>query len=340
VPLNADYAETIADSFAKRDILDIDESDADELRRLDESIHRLMNTDATPMPRVAPPAPVLGLAPLGAHEDDSPLLDPDTLFPPRAPRRANPFASEAAKILLVSAITAPATYFVASWLQFPDAPSDPAAIFAIARPSGPPAVTAASMELAASTPAPLASMLQTSAPNAGALKAAAFQQAPVSNAVRDSGEAAKTPPSKPAAEPHVIGSQAGEVIVVAMAEPLKAAPESPVAATPPPEAASARPTPVLVPVKPTLGPDEIAMMVERSRAFFDAGDVASARVFFRRAANAGDSQAAVAMGSTYDPEVLAERFIRGMQGNAEEARRWYDMAKGMAQHVEMLAQRR
>jgi hypothetical protein len=46
------------------------------------------------------------------------------------------------------------------------------------------------------------------------------------------------------------------------------------------------------------------------------------------------------LGSTYDPEVLAQRFIRGIQGNAEEAQRWYEKAKDMGQHVEMLAQRR
>jgi hypothetical protein len=306
--MDADHAQTVGSSSATRDILDVGVSQ--DLRRIEESICWPMS--ATPKPRIALLPPVLGLAPLGAHEGDSLLLDPDTLFPPRAPRRVNAFAIEAAKILLVSAITAPTTYFIGSWLQSANAPSDPAAVTAVAAA---PAVA---------TPAPQASVLQTSATDAAAPKAAASQQAPVSSAVRDSGKAAKPPPLERAAGPPATGSHVGDVIV-AMAE-------SPASA----EAAPARPTPV----KPTLGPDEIAMMVERGRAFFDDGDVAAARTFFRRAANAGDSQAAIDMGSTYDPEVLAQRFTRGIRGDAEEAQRWYDKAKDMGQRVKMLAQRR
>jgi hypothetical protein len=313
--LDAGHAETIASSSTGCDILDVVVSDAQHLRRIEESIHGLTSAGATPMPRIAPLPPMVRLVPLGAHEDDSLLPDPDTLFPPRAPRRVNAVAAGAAKVLLASVLVAPTTYFVASWLQFSDGPSDPATVSAVAWSSDPAAVTAVAP--AVSTPAPLASVLQTSAPNAAAPKATASQQASVSNAVR--------------------GSHAGEVIV-AMAEPPKAAPEPPIAA--PAEAASVRPMPVLLPVKRTLGPDEIATMVERGRALFNAGDVDAARLFFRRAANAGDSQAAVAMGSTYDPEVLAQRFIRGIQGNAEEAQRWYEKAKDVGQHVEMLAQRR
>ncbi|MBO0753805.1 MAG: hypothetical protein J2P53_16925, partial [Bradyrhizobiaceae bacterium] len=84
---------------------------------------------------------------------------------------------------------------------------------------------------------------------------------------------------------------------------------------------------------------EIAMLIERGRALFETGDVAAARLCFRRAANAGDAAAAIAMGSTYDPDVLAQRFIRGIEANAEEAQKWYDKAREISQHVEMLAQR-
>jgi TPR repeat protein len=328
--VNADNVESIAGWSAKRNIFDVGVSEADDLHRLEESIHRLKNAAATPMPRTAPFPPVLGLAPLGAHEDDSPLLDPDTLFRPRALRRVNAFTAEVAKILLASAIAAPTTYFVASWLRFPDAPSDPAAVFSVARSSDPAVVTA--VQRAGLTPAPQASGFQTSAPAAAAPKAAAPQQA-ASGAVRNSGKAVKTRPT----DAYATGGHAEEMIV-AMAEPPKASPEPPIAA--PAEAASAQPTPALLPVKPALGPDEIAMMVERGRALFDVGDIAAARLFFRRAADAGDSQAAIAMGSTYDPEVLARRSTRGIHGNAEEAQQWYKKAKDMGQHVEMLAQRR
>jgi TPR repeat protein len=71
----------------------------------------------------------------------------------------------------------------------------------------------------------------------------------------------------------------------------------------------------------------IAIMVERGRAFFEAGDLAAARLLFHRAANAGDAAAALAMGATYDPIVLAGRLVRGLGADAEQARTWYERAR-------------
>jgi TPR repeat protein len=85
-------------------------------------------------------------------------------------------------------------------------------------------------------------------------------------------------------------------------------------------------------------------MLERGRALFDAGDLASARLFFRRAANAGDASAALAMGATYDPDILSKRFIRGIEADPEEARRWYERARELGspegpRRIDMLAHR-
>jgi len=87
-------------------------------------------------------------------------------------------------------------------------------------------------------------------------------------------------------------------------------------------------------------------MIERGRSLFDAGDVVAARLFFRRAANAGDAAAAIALGATYDPEILSQRFIRGIGADAQEAQRWYDKARalgggggGGSSRIEMLAHR-
>src|SRR5262249_50548427 len=87
--------------------------------------------------------------------------------------------------------------------------------------------------------------------------------------------------------------------------------------------------PSAAPPKPVLTAQEIGALVERGRVLFDAGDLAAARLFFRRAANAGDAAAALAMGSTYDPDVLSKRFIRGIGADAEEARVWYEKAREM-----------
>jgi TPR repeat protein len=119
---------------------------------------------------------------------------------------------------------------------------------------------------------------------------------------------------------------------------VKAAPEPPSTAVAQPGEPVSAPMPVR-PVKPPLRQEEIAMLIERGRMLFEAGDLASARLFFRRAAGAGDAAAAIAMGATYDPEVLTQRFIRGIEGDAQEAQRWYERAREMGQPVE-LAQRR
>jgi TPR repeat protein len=74
---------------------------------------------------------------------------------------------------------------------------------------------------------------------------------------------------------------------------------------------------------------EITLMIERGRVLFDAGDLAAARLFFRRAANAGDAAAALAMGATYDPDILSKRFIRGIEADAQEARMWYERARDL-----------
>ena len=86
------------------------------------------------------------------------------------------------------------------------------------------------------------------------------------------------------------------------------------------------------------------MLVERGRAFFEAGDLAAARLLFRRAANAGDAAAALAMGATYDPVVLADRLVRGLGADAEQARSWYEKARELGspegpRRLEMLAHR-
>jgi hypothetical protein len=96
--------------------------------------------------------------------------------------------------------------------------------------------------------------------------------------------------------------------------------------------------------EPALSARDVALLVERGRGFFEAGDVAAARLLFRRAANAGDAAAALAMGTTYDPAVLANRLVRGMGADLDEARSWYEKARELGspegpRRLEMLAHR-
>lgn len=326
--------QTIAAPVAARGFLDAGVAESEDLRRLEESIRWLMIAGTTPLPRTtpAPLPPVSGLSPLDPHDDDAFLLDPETLFPPRAPRRTSPaIASGAAKVLLVSAIAAPTAYFVASWAQFPGAaaPSDPAAIAAMAAPALPSGEQVVAMAAAPSVPA---------TPDTVALAAPAVPLA------QDSVEVLPAPNFEPAAAPRPTVRSAPGMVVAALATGpettgVKNAAEPPSGAAVQAADSVSAPSPVLLPPKPTLRQDEIAMMVERGRVLFEAGDLAAARLFFRRAANAGDAAAAIAMGATYDPEVLAQRFIRGIEANAQEAQRWYEKARDMGQRVE-LAQRR
>jgi hypothetical protein len=96
--------------------------------------------------------------------------------------------------------------------------------------------------------------------------------------------------------------------------------------------------------KKTVVPEEVKLLADRGRQFFDAGDLVAARILFLRAVNAGDAAAAVAMGATYDPVVLSERGVRGVAADLDKARSWYERAKEMGspegpRRLEMLANR-
>ncbi len=78
--------------------------------------------------------------------------------------------------------------------------------------------------------------------------------------------------------------------------------------------------------KPTLPPAEIAALVERGDRFFATGDIASARLFYERAAEQGDGRAARNMARTFDPLVLQQAPVRGVVGNAAKAAAWYRKA--------------
>jgi len=56
------------------------------------------------------------------------------------------------------------------------------------------------------------------------------------------------------------------------------------------------------------------------------GDIASARLYYERAAEAGDAHAARLLGNSYDPAFLLRWGVRGMNGDKEEAARWYKLA--------------
>jgi hypothetical protein len=111
---------------------------------------------------------------------------------------------------------------------------------------------------------------------------------------------------------------------------------SSLAAEPAPEQAARAPDPTLhttsplstqLPVGQQLLAAEIAELVSRGDAFLRARDVASARLFYERAADAGDATAALRLSATFDPDFLGRAGIRGALADPIEAGSWYRRAR-------------
>ena len=75
-----------------------------------------------------------------------------------------------------------------------------------------------------------------------------------------------------------------------------------------------------------LDADEVAALIKRGQEFLKSGDIASARLVLRRAANTGNAQAALTLGATFDGTVLTELGVLGFTRDEEQARIWYRKA--------------
>jgi TPR repeat protein len=104
-------------------------------------------------------------------------------------------------------------------------------------------------------------------------------------------------------------------------------------ALPPSEAAldpTAEPPTPKRPVPLRLPAAEIAALVARGDALFARGDVSSARLFYERAADAGEGRAALKLGNTFDPVFLEFAHLR-MQGDPAMAESWYRRARELGE---------
>jgi TPR repeat protein len=93
-----------------------------------------------------------------------------------------------------------------------------------------------------------------------------------------------------------------------------------------------------------LDAEQIKFLMKRGEQFIAVGDMVTARLAFQRAAEAGDANAAVALGATYDPTVLARFGVVGISADVAEARSWYRRAEKLGspearQRLEVLADR-
>lgn len=95
----------------------------------------------------------------------------------------------------------------------------------------------------------------------------------------------------------------------------------------PPAASPSLPAPEPPGLRPSV--DEAAALVARGDVFLAAGDVASARLFFQRAANSGDSRAAMRMAVTFDAAFLDRAGVHGLRSDPEQAAFWYQRARDL-----------
>ena len=72
--------------------------------------------------------------------------------------------------------------------------------------------------------------------------------------------------------------------------------------------------------------DDARRLCAEGLVAFARGDIAAARAFLQRAAEAGDARALMALGDTYDPSTLAHLGAVGIKGDEATARSYYSRA--------------
>ena len=72
--------------------------------------------------------------------------------------------------------------------------------------------------------------------------------------------------------------------------------------------------------------EQVSLLIARGDALVSMADVSSARPFYERAAAAGDAQAALRLGATYDPSFLRGAGLLGIRGDEATAAYWYGRA--------------
>jgi hypothetical protein len=79
--------------------------------------------------------------------------------------------------------------------------------------------------------------------------------------------------------------------------------------------------------------DQIAALLQRGKDFAAQGDLISARLLLRRAAEAGSAEAALALGETFDPLVFQRLGVIGITPDATSAKKWYERAAELGSPV-------
>jgi hypothetical protein len=90
---------------------------------------------------------------------------------------------------------------------------------------------------------------------------------------------------------------------------------------PPPQAAA--------PTVRRMDPDELAGLLRRAKSLLAVGDISAARLLLERAADAQEAEAALMLGTTYDPLVIGNQDMRSITPDPAMARQWYQKAAAL-----------
>ena len=188
---------------------------------------------------------------------------------------------------------------------------------------------------------------ESTAPSAGV--------APATPSAEPTPPSAEAAPAVPSAGPTVPGLAAPPATPPAEpAAPSPAEPTAPRAGVAPvaPSVAALAPSPAAAPAAPGLAPsvteldsktaapaaatngsslpaDEMAALLARGDMLLSVGDVASARLFYERAADAGGGLAAIRLGETFDPLFLDRVRLSGVRADPAAAASWYRRARDL-----------
>jgi hypothetical protein len=251
------------------------------------------------LPRVAQLKPVSGLGPLDLDGPRArpeqfingvrvpPSLAPDRLRRPRPLRQRRDHLRGPLRVLLASAIATPIAYY-----------------FSVANPA------ATAEPGTGSSLASFAARLVASAEYPLAKDKLRPEEAQAYDAVVASRNMLVTQPPAVAAPAPLAAARPAPVPLEAVLPP-EPAPEQAAAASP---------------VR-ALDAETVKLLLQQGEQLVAGGDLVSARQVYRRAAEGGNAAAALALGATYDPAVLARIGMPGIGADVEKARGWYEKAR-------------
>jgi len=228
--------------------------------------------------------------------------------------------------------TADRSFTIASATSRSEASSRPAGVAAEPLPisEAAPALAPPAPAMPADGPTALV-LLTTAAPSIEASGIQAVETRSVAVAPSDpliaavSTNTAAAPVEKPAPNAASAASPTREASAApALVAPEQAARTEASPLSPRPQTASAVTDRGQPPATPGLS---AAALVARGDRFLGIGDVATARLFYERAVDAGDGQAALRLGETFDPLFLKQAHLRDFQADTDTALSWYRRAR-------------